>query len=392
MTVIILLTLGVVGAAAATAILVRRVANSRRVNAWWRERAYFEPTFRQVTAALEQVVWLTTPDKSQTLYVSPAYERVFGRTCASLYAEHHSFLETLHPDDRARVAAARPQQQAGTWDEHYRIVRPDGVVRWIRSRAFPIRNDAGNVWRIAGIAEDVTERREAEAAAAHLVSVLRDLALRDEAVREDERTGIAREIHDELGQGLTGLRIDLAGIARDLPRAPRGLRARIRAMVARLDGTIDSVQRISSELRPSVLDDLGLIAAIEWQAEDFQQRTGVRCQVDLNAQSEIDRPRATAVFRILQEALTNVARHAAAQRVEITLRVARGQIALIVGDDGRGITAAEAASPQALGLVGMRERALAWDGALEVRGEAGRGTTVTLRLPLERRAAAGRVA
>ncbi|MBI4517329.1 MAG: sensor histidine kinase [Deltaproteobacteria bacterium] len=217
---------------------------------------------------------------------------------------------------------------------------------------------------------------------------LHALSARLESVREEERTRLAREIHDELGQMLAALKIDLdllpkrfaatagAGAAEEL------LWQRLSAMSELAQTMIHSVRRIASELRPSLLDDLGLTAAIEWLAREFQARCGVACTFT-SPQPEIavDQVRSTALFRIVQEALTNAARHSSAQRIAIVLRVDGTDLVLEVHDDGRGVSEAESKSPQSLDLFGIRERALLLGGNVLVTGVAGRGTTLCARIP-----------
>ena len=211
---------------------------------------------------------------------------------------------------------------------------------------------------------------------------LRNLAERLQTVREEERTRIARELHDELGQALTGLKMDLAWIKTRMPRTQGELTERLQLVIGRVDGTVDQVRRIATELRPGVLDLLGLVAAVEWQAQEFGDRTGVVTDLQVHSdQTPIEDDRATTVFRILQEALTNVARHAGATRVRIGFSQTHEAIRLEVIDDGRGISAEEMADPNSLGLVGIRERAIACGGDLEIQGLPGHGTTLRVRIP-----------
>ena len=194
---------------------------------------------------------------------------------------------------------------------------------------------------------------------------------------------MARQIHDELGQALSALHLDVAWLRARLSDEDVVLEEKTRSMAALIEASIGRVRSLATELRPAVLDSLGLLAAIEWETQQFTRRTGIPCTHELPPDPPaVDADRSTDVFRILQEALTNVARHAGAREVVVTLRFWRNELQLSVGDDGRGITAAEIASPQALGLVGMRERALLWDGAVEWRTREGGGTVVDLRLPL----------
>ncbi len=212
---------------------------------------------------------------------------------------------------------------------------------------------------------------------------LRALAAHLQSVREEERTRIAREVHDELGQALTGLKMDLAWLAKRWPKLPKDLAGKISGMFGLIDATIKSVRRISSGLRPQVLDDVGLVGALKWQAREFQARTGIRCKSELPAEDILlDPEHATALFRIFQEVLTNVGRHAKATRVDIELRPDTDQLVLRVHDNGRGIADADARGQKSLGLLGMRERAQLFGGGVEIKGVRGRGTTVTVSMPL----------
>jgi len=204
-----------------------------------------------------------------------------------------------------------------------------------------------------------------------------------ESVREEERVRIAREIHDELGQALTCMSMDLAFLDKQLPKGNAEAAARIQALATLVKETVKTVRRISAELRPSILDDLGLGAAVEWLAHDFETRTSIGCAVSVPSNVAISAERGTVVFRMCQEALTNVARHAGASHVSIDLVEAGDTLTLEVRDNGRGITDEEVQRPGSLGLLGMRERAALLGGVAEVKGTPGQGTTVTVRVPLQ---------
>ena len=211
---------------------------------------------------------------------------------------------------------------------------------------------------------------------------LRALAAHLQSVREEERIHIAREIHDELGQALTGLKFDIATLAKNSAEKPgEGVTESAQNACLQIDRIINSVRRIASGLRPEVLDEMGLAAAIEWQAREFSRRTGIRCIVDIaNDFVDPDKERSTALFRIFQELLTNVARHAHATRVAV--RLADGEVLrLKVEDNGRGIQEKEFESPKSLGLLGLRERVVAFGGSIDVKGEEGKGTTVSVAIP-----------
>jgi signal transduction histidine kinase len=218
---------------------------------------------------------------------------------------------------------------------------------------------------------------------------LRALAARLETVREEERIRIARELHDELGQALTSLKMDLSWLNRRLSaneeEVPRHLLTeKIGAMSAFVDTTIKSMRNIATQLRPMILDDLGLLAAIEWQALEFNNRTGIGCHYHLPDEDlNLDPGRSTAVFRIFQELLTNVARHANATRVDIKVEVDQNCITLEVKDNGVGIAEDQVFNAKSLGIIGMRERALIFRGDITITSVGGQGTSAILSLPLE---------
>ena len=231
------------------------------------------------------------------------------------------------------------------------------------------------------VANDVTLRRRAEEA-------LRALSAKLRSAREEEGTRISREIHDELGGALTGLRWDLERIDNMLTASTNGapvsdVHERIGSMTTTIETIITTIRRIASELRPGVLDDLGLVAAIEWQVEQFQARTGLKCHWTNTANEvELDREKSTAVFRILQEILTNVLRHAQATNLYVKLSRTRHHLELEVKDDGCGITKSQRINSRSLGLLGMKERALLVGGDVHITGKEGHGTTVLVRVPL----------
>jgi len=253
---------------------------------------------------------------------------------------------------------------------------------------YPIEGPTG-IDRIAVLLEDITERKRAERELQVSFLELKALNAQLQSVREEERTKLARELHDELGQSLTAIKIDLAAL-QVAPGRDRQLQ-RIPAILGLVDETIRAVRRISTELRPGILDHLGLEAAVEWAAEEFQARTGIQCQVGLpEMKLVIDPGHATALFRIFQETLTNIARHAGATHVKIGLSHESGYVSLEVRDNGRGIGEDQLSGFGSLGILGMRERALLLGGEFTIAGDPGSGTIVRVRIPLaDRRQAAG---
>ena len=229
--------------------------------------------------------------------------------------------------------------------------------------------------------QEVHAREQAEDEQRRSVEQLRALAARMQTAREEERTRVAREIHDELGQALTAIKIDLTALLPNVLADAGPKLQRYQTVFRVLDEAIHSVRRIATDLRPGVLDDLGLLAAIEWAVEEFQARTGIQSCVSLpDAEPVLDAESSTALFRILQEALTNVARHARATRV--TVRLAQGDrgLSLEVQDNGEGIPEAQRAS-RSLGVLGMRERVILLGGEFSIGSTPKNGTTVTVRIP-----------
>jgi PAS domain S-box-containing protein len=249
-----------------------------------------------------------------------------------------------------------------------------------RETRSPTQEDFALLARATHLAGIAIEQRQLE-------QQLRDLSAHVESVREDERSGIAREIHDELGQALTALKMDLAWLARRISGGASGpdekLLEMIKSMSLMTDEIIQQIRRISSDLRPSVLDDLGLLAAIEWYSSEFERRTGTPCEVESNlADTQLPRELATAAFRIFQEALTNVARHAEATHVGVRFGIADGRLCVEVRDNGKGIAERALRSPKSLGLLGIHERARRLGGKVSVGPGQSGGTVVSLELPL----------
>jgi signal transduction histidine kinase len=238
---------------------------------------------------------------------------------------------------------------------------------------------------IASVAEavnDMMARRSAhEQQIAESATQLKALSDRLLSSQEEERAWLAREIHDDLGQSLTALKMDVIGLLRDTPPERAALRERI---LNTLDETVTSVQRLTSELRPPLLDDLGLVAAIESEALLFEERSGIEVELSLPQQAPpLDKATATTIYRIVQEALTNVMRHADATRVELRMRIRERELIVDIRDDGRGATLTQLESADSFGLLGMRERAAMAGGAVTIAGVEGRGTIVSVQIPLE---------
>lgn len=263
--------------------------------------------------------------------------------------------------------------------------RLDGSPMYVEGDYMCFYDHAGRITGHFGVQRDVTDRTLASAELEQSRAELQALAARIQATREEERARIAREIHDELGQALTALKLDLAWFEKEAPRRnPAAARAGERSITERIDETMAIVRRIASELRPSVLDQLGLEAAIEWLVQDSTRRTGIKIHLRAEELPRLPGEVASNLFRILQEALTNITRHAAATEVQVTVKRTGSSIVLGVEDNGIGIGPQSLSGLRSLGLVGMRERAVACGGNLMVRGEPGKGTAIIVTIPLPR--------
>ncbi|MEO8634590.1 MAG: histidine kinase [Gemmatimonadales bacterium] len=261
--------------------------------------------------------------------------------------------------------------------------RFDGSAMWVEGDYMCFYDTAGRITGHFGIQRDVTSRILAAAELEESRAELRALADRIQTTREEERTRISREIHDELGQALTALKFDLAWLEKGLPRNAAAAAALGNVSITdRIDETMQIVRRIASELRPSVLDQLGLEAAIEWLVRQSAKSSGIAITLDAEQFPELPDAVASHAFRIIQEALTNVTRHSRATKVHVTVRHLGTSIVLGVEDDGVGIMPQSFSGMRSLGLVGMRERAVACGGTLIVRGNPGQGTAIVVTIPV----------
>jgi signal transduction histidine kinase len=264
------------------------------------------------------------------------------------------------------------------WEGH---TRGRSRQKWINVRSTPHRFDSGVIeWR--GIATNISESKESEAELRASRQQLAELSTHLEAVKEEERERISRDIHDELGSILVRLKIEVALLASKLPADSEKLRDKAHSIEGLLDQAMSTASRVARELRPGILKEFGLPAAIECQAEDFTQRFSIPCRVQCDEESmDTDPDTSLALFRIAQEALTNVAKHAHASLVVMRLRRERGNIVLEIRDNGRGISEADMLKPKSFGLRGIRERILSLAGVFEIVPVELGGTHITLRVP-----------
>lgn len=271
-----------------------------------------------------------------------------------------------------------------TFETEFPCVRKDGREILCRMKASRIGEKLREK-RIVVTFEDITAQKKAQEDLERSREELRNLSGHLQSVREEECTRVARKIHDELGQSLTALQMDLSWLNSRLPANNKSIREKANSMTELVNATIESVHNISTELRPSLLDDLGLPAAIEWRAADFQKRSGIRCQANIHCgEVSIDKNLSTAIFRILQEMLTNIARHAIATQCRITLTVTEKELCLETSDNGIGITQWQVDDPKSFGMIGMRERAHLLGGVVRVKNIKPSGTLVKVLIPLDK--------
>ena len=330
---------------------------------------------------------LLVNDAGEYVDVNPAACALLGYTREQILRMR---VGDIHPDETTTQGREiwRAFLRAGTRSGEYRLHAGDGTPRDVEFRA--VANVLPGLH--LSVLRDVTERnqarRETETRLRESHEQLRRLSARSRARREEDRTRLARELHDQLGQALAGIKIDLHWIGQHAgpDREPGSVGAKADATMRLVDDTIWRVRRLSSQLRPPVLDKLGLIAAIEWEAKEFERRAGIRTRVYSTTEHvALDPGRATAVFRILQEALTNVATHAGATRITVAVHEADRTLTVSVSDNGRGIPNQQIGSLESLGLLGMRERAALLGGSIEVDVNRPRGTVVVTSIPLAER-------
>jgi PAS domain S-box-containing protein len=343
-----------------------------------------EERFSKLAAAIEEVFWMADTEIQSMVYVSPGYERIWGRSRQSLYDNPRSFIEAIHPQDRERVVADLDARKIAhrPFDQEYRIIRPDGSVRWIWDRGFPIESKSKPISLYAGLAADITERKRAEdrqrASEDRAHELLRQLI----EAQEGERRRIAADLHDVVGQNLSALEIEFQRLRGVAPAGAAG--AMLDNMARIIQDATNSVRDAISDLHPAVLDDYGVLVAIKGYVSRIERLTGLRISVVGDAlEPRLPRKTELAIFRVVQEALMNTAKHAAASRVTVEFTRAGDILRLRVEDDGKGIVGATPDQERAggWGIEFMRERTEALGGVLRVESP-GVGTRIIMEIPL----------
>ncbi len=372
-------------------IIVNSRDISERVKAWEKlKQSEKQLSTAQQIGQLGSWEWHVRENK---LNWSAELSKIFGLPAGSYPNTFKEYLLLIHPDDRKRVEKQIRQafEEKRNFDFEHKVISRDGGVLHLSCRGEVVTDSQGHVIKMIGTGQDITYIKQAEDQLRRYSKELRNLTAKQEKVREEERIRIAREIHDELGQMLTVLKMDISMVVKKSKRkfgdkVESHFSKEIHKIAERIDTIIHSVQRIASELRPEVLDDLGLIEALEWHAHEFEERTGIDLEFDQRvSRSTIDRldeERTTAVFRIFQETLTNVIRHADASKVHVILKDEGPFLILKVKDNGKGISRKEIENSDSLGIIGMRERSNLLGGNIRFESEPGKGTTVTLKIEI----------
>lgn len=325
-----------------------------------------------------------TDEKGVIKYVNDNFCRISQFTEDELIGQHHHIIGSQYHPDMFFNDMWKTITKGKVWKGEIRNKAKDGSIYWVDMTIIPFLNERDEPFEYIALDNDISERKKAEALLDQYYQDIRQLASHLQDVREEERAGIAREIHDELGQQLTGLKMDLSWInKRPLVQDDDELRQKVVTIMNLLDTTIKTVRRIATDLRPSILDDLGLIAAIEWQSQEFGNRSGISTEFNTTMDEFKYAPAiAVGMFRICQESLTNVARHADASKIRISLEEENEKILLTIRDNGKGFDSWKIGGKKTLGLLGMKERTLMMGGEFRIESLPGKGTTLMVTVPI----------
>jgi len=346
------------------------------------ERLKREQEIKKLSAAVEyspSVVIIT--DKNNIIeYVNRKFIEISGYNADEVIGQSAGSIGLQPAIEEEKML--RTLAEGKEWHGEFINRKRNGELYYESASISAIRDESSNIAHLIKVAIDITEKKQTESELQRSEQQLRELTSHMRQIREEERKSIARNIHDNLGQALTALKMDLSWLSNRLSEEQLPLLHKTNEMSQLIDQSIQTVKELSSELRPEILDILGLAAAIEWHATEFQKRTGIKCKLNLGENDiKLDKDYAIDCFRIFQEALTNISLHANATRVRINLKQEADKLIMQISDNGRGITGGQLRSSRSFGLIGMRERATAIGGYLEMRGAYEKGTTVKLTVP-----------
>lgn len=346
-----------------------------------------EERFQLAVSGASAGLWDWDP-QTDAMYMSSQFKAIIGYEEDELPNERSAHWGAIHPNDAGRVSAALEAHLArrSGFDVEYRIRTKSAGFRWVQSRGQALWDDSGTPHRMVGWLIDITDRKNSEEALRASREELQRLTAYIQEIREEEKARVARELHEGFGQQLTALKLAVNRIGQDFQRPDAGateLARSLHAVYPMIDNLIESVRQTAAHLRPAMLDDLGLVAAIDWLANDFIARSGIRLSSHIEVEGiAFNRESRVEVFRIVQESLTNVIRHSGAS--EVTLEIVCGEPNCIVriADNGRGAAPDAVQGSRSLGLIGLRERAARFGGEIQVRTAPGAGFEVIAILPL----------
>ena len=356
-----------------------------------------EKYFRLTENAVDMIISQSLKDFSYN-YVNKASKAITGYEPREFYSNPDLIRSIVHPHWKEEYSKNYELLIKGQNPENFefKIVRKSGEERWLNQRSVLLDNKPGEPHEMEAILTDVTDRKKYETDIEESNLKLRALTGYLQTVREEERVNISREIHDQLGQDLTALKMEISILAKKLARSGNvsyvvssvsnsDLQIELQNMGMLIDKLINNIRRIATELRPDILDKLGLVEAIQWHCEEFEKRTKIKCSFSIKEVDEfLDAHQAISLYRIFQETLTNVARHSGADRVKISFYDEGDFLVLIIYDNGKGITHEVEEKSTSLGIMGMKERALLLGGKLEIKGESGKGTEVKITIPIKK--------
>ncbi len=339
--------------------------------------------YRQLAENVRDVFWLLEVSTGQVLYLNDAFKTVFGRPTNSVYDSRDEWHSAVHPDDRSMVATlhASVAEGADSWDVEYRIVRPDGEVRWLHERAFPVAAPGGSAFRIAGIAEDITELKTSLEENRHYQSRLQELTRELDQAREKEQHRIAESLHDDVGQNLAVIRIRLGQLGKSLPADQNQF---LNETTELFQQTIDSTRNLMVELSPAPLYELGFWPAVDRLASQVTAQSGIEvvCE-DLCPETKVNLDTATVLFRIVRELLHNCVKHSGTKQAVVRQFVEDDQLVIQVEDNGAGFDPpSNWSQASGLGLLMTHERAQSLGGEMEIDSAPGHGTRISISAPL----------
>jgi PAS domain S-box-containing protein len=331
------------------------------------------------------VMMLIDPESGKIVDANLSAEKFYGYPISELCKMNIGSINQLSPaklNEELRDASSESKMYFNFPHKLH-----SGEIKYVEVFTTPIT--VKDITLLFSIIHDITERRIAEQEVLKSQQQLRALTARLEKIREDERVHLSRELHDNLGQSLTGLKMDVAWLARNMskkkPESVESILVKTKSMSELIDQTINDVRRISSDLRPNLLDYLGLIAALEWLISDFGKRTEIDCKIISKVKTiKLDAAVTNSVYRIIQEGLTNIARHSGAKKVELEINQTDKNFIIQLSDDGGGIAKEQINNVNSLGIRGMKERVIQFGGELTFKGTKGKGTVITLNIPKEK--------